>query len=314
MKALSSLMVLFSIVCFAPAGYAQQPAIPAPAPAASAASAQTAGTSPLQKSIEAYLRHLYAFGPEVEVHIGAPKDTEIPGLQEIGISVKIADNTETAKFFVSKDGKYLLRGDLSDLTKDPLAETRARLDTSDSPSLGDPKAAITLVEFSDFECPVCRNLHDGLRGILPNYPAVRIVFKDFPLEQIHPWARTAAIAGRCAYQQDAKAFWKMYDLIYDGQELISAANAWGKMVDFAAQAGLNGESFKSCMAGPEAAAAIEASRANGLKLEVGSTPTIFVNGRRIVGADSRLIEQYINYELAQLAGAKPTGTKGSGKQ
>jgi len=268
----------------------------------------------LQKSIEAYLRHLYAFGSSVEVRVGVPKDTEIAGLQELNIEVKIEGNTENARFFVSKDGKYLLRGDLSDITKDPLAETRARLETNDSPSLGDPKAPITLVEFSDFECPVCRNLHDGLRGILPNYPAVRIVFKDFPLEQIHPWARTAAMAGRCAYQQDPKAFWKMYDLIYDGQELISAANAWGKMVDFAGQAGVNAEVFKTCMASPEAGAAIEASRANGMKLEVGSTPTIFVNGRRIVGADSRLIEQYINYELAQLAGSKSEETKGSSKK
>jgi len=55
--------------------------------------------------------------------------------------------------------------------------------------------------------------------MLPNYVGkVRLVFKDFPLEQLHPWARTAAIAGRCAYQQDPKAFWKMYDFIYDNQE------------------------------------------------------------------------------------------------
>src|SRR5262249_7542542 len=104
--------------------------------------------------------------------------------------------------------------------------------------------------------------------------------------------------------QDPKAFWRMYDLIYDGQELISPANAWSKMVDFAAQAGLNGETFKSCMAGPEATAAIEASRANGAAVDVQSTPTVFVNGRRMVGADARTLEQYLNYELAQLAGVK----------
>ncbi len=311
MRALRSLAVLLSVgcvmTCFGPAAYSQQPAT-SPSPAAG--SAPAAAQSPLQKGIEAYLRNLYAFGSDTDVRVGVPKDTEVPGLQEVAIEVRIAGNTEMAKFYVSKDGKYLLRGDMSDLTKDPLAETRARLETKDAPSLGDPKAPITLVEFSDFECPVCRNLHDALRGILPNYPAVKIVFKDFPIEQIHPWARTAAIAGRCGYQQDPKAFWKMYDLIYDGQELISAANAWTKMTDFAGQAGLNPEVFKACMASPEAAAAIEASRANGVKLDVGSTPTIFVNGRRIVGADSRLIEQYINYELAQLAG----NTKGSGKK
>ena len=297
MKAHLSLTALLLAACLCPAANAQQPAAAAPTAAAGA----KAPESPLQKTVEAYLRHLYAFGPDVDVRVGTPKDTEVAGLQEISIEVRIAGNTETAKFYVSKDGKYLLRGDLSDLTRDPLAETRADLDLKDAPVLGDPKAPITLVEFSDFECPVCRNLHDALRGILPNYPAVKVVFKDFPIEQIHPWARTAALAGRCAYRQDPRAFWKMYDLIYDGQELISAANAWGKMVDFASQAGLDSDKFKACMAAPEAAAAIDASRANGLKVDVGSTPTIFVNGRRIVGADARLIEQYINYELAQLA-------------
>jgi protein-disulfide isomerase len=128
---------------------------------------------------------------------------------------------------------------------------------------------------------------------------VRVVFKDFPLDQIHPWARTAALAGRCAYQQTPAAFWKMYDLIYDGQDLISAENAWGKMTDFAGRSGLNPDTFKGCMASPEAGAAIDASRANGMQLEVGSTPTIFVNGRRIVGADPHALEQYIRYELDQ---------------
>src|SRR5438552_13880822 len=99
---------------------------------------------------------------------------------------------------------------------------------TDAPTLGNPNATVTLVEYSDFECPVCRNLHDALRGLLPNYDGkVRVVFKDFPIEQLHPWARTAAIAGRCAYQQNPMAFWKMYDFIYDNQEIISAANAMG---------------------------------------------------------------------------------------
>jgi len=169
--------------------------------------------------------------------------------------------------------------------------------------LGDAKAPVTLVEFSDFECPVCRSLHDVLRGMLPNYPQVRVVFKDFPLE-MHPWARTAALAGRCAYEQDPAAFWKVYDAIYDQQEVISASNAWSKMMDFATQAGLNSDGFKACMASAEAGAAVDASRANGQQLEVNSTPTVFVNGRRLIGADAHALEQYIQYELAQQKSSK----------
>jgi protein-disulfide isomerase len=275
-----------------PTARAQQPAATTAAPAAS-------GQLPIQKTVEAYLRNLYAFGSDTIVKVAVPKDIGVEGLQEVDIAVKVGENEQTGKVYVTKDGKYMFRGELSDLAKDPLAEARAQLQTKDSPSLGPPNASVTLVEFSDFECPVCRRLHDALRGLLPNYPQVRVVFKDFPLEQIHPWARTAALSGRCAYQQSPAAFWKMYDLIYDGQELISAENAYGKMTDFAAQAGLNADAFKACMASPEAGAAVDASRANGIQLEVGSTPTIFVNGRRVVGADPQTLEQYIKYELDQ---------------
>jgi protein-disulfide isomerase len=277
-------------------GEAQSSAAKQPAPS-------TAPTE-LQKSVEAYLRHLYAIGPNVQLTVSVPKDSEVPGLLETMVDVKDGDNSQSAKFYVSKDGKYLVRGDVSDLSKDPLAETRARIQMKDAPSLGDPKAPVTLVEFSDFECPVCRSLHDVLRGMLPNYPQVRVVFKDFPLEQLHPWARTAALAGRCAYQQDPKAFWKVYDAIYDQQEVISASNAWSKMTDFAAAAGLNPDAFKACMASPEAGAAVDASRTNGQELEVNSTPTVFVNGRRLVGADPHALEQYIQYEIAHEKSAK----------
>lgn len=254
----------------------------------------------MQKNIEAYLRHLYAFGPDVTLVVGTPKPSGIEGLLETSINLTIGENKQTVVFYVSKDGKYLVRGDMSDMAVDPLAGTRAKIDTKDAPTTGDPKAPVTLVEYSDFECPVCRSLHDTLRNTLPNYGnKVRVVFKDFPLEQIHPWARTAALGGRCAYSQDPKAFWKMYDLIYDNQEIISAENAWTKMLDYAAQIGLDTDKFKACMASPEAGAAVNASHDNGMKLEVGSTPTVFVNGRRMVGADPRLLEQYINYELAQ---------------
>jgi protein-disulfide isomerase len=288
------------------AARAQQPRLTATSTPADGASAP----SQEQKNIEAYLRNLYAFGPDVKVSVGPLKPSPVEGMMETDIDVTIGENKQNATFYVSKDGKYLFRGDVSDMTKDPLAANLAQIRMADAPVLGDAKAPVTIVEYSDFECPVCRSLHDTLRGILPNFAGkIRVVFKDFPLEQIHPWARTAAIAGRCAYQQKPEAFWKMYDLIYDNQEIISAENAWGKMVDYASQSGLNTDALKACMASPEAAAAVNASHANGETLEITSTPTVFVNGRRMVGADSHLLEQYINYELAKRNPSKSEETK-----
>jgi protein-disulfide isomerase len=268
----------------------------------SAGSAQTpapvAAQSDLQKKIEKYLRHIYAFGPEVKLIVPEPKDSEITGLLVTNVELTSGENHDTAKMYISKDGRFLFRGDVADMSKDPMAETRNKLDLKDAPSTGNPAGTVTVVEFADFECPVCKNLHEQLRTLLPNYPQVKFYFKDFPIEQIHPWAKTAALAGRCAYNQKPTAFWKVYDGFYDGQDLISAANAWDKAVDFAGQAGLDQPAFKSCLASPDAAAAVNASVANAKALEVTSTPTIFVNGRRVVGADSGTIERYIQYELA----------------
>lgn len=272
------------------------------------AQAQGDTTADIQKKVEAYLRELYAFGPDVKLVMTAPKPTAVPGLLETTVDLTMGESHDSAKMYVSKDGRYLFRGDMADLTKDPLAETRGKIDLKDAPSTGNPNAPVTIVEFADFECPICRQLHDALRTLLPSYPQARLVFKDYPIEQIHPWARTAALAGRCAYRQDPKAFWKVYDSLYDNQDVISAENAWSKVVDYAGDAGLDAAAFKACMASPEAARAIDASLANGKQLEVNSTPTLFVNGRRVVGADSKTIEQYIQYDLAQSNAKKQAAT------
>ena len=266
--------------------------------------AQTPTQAELKHKVELYLRNMFAFGPDIKLAVGDFKETGVPGLLEVDIAVTIGENKENAKMWASKDGKFLLRGELLDMGKDIFAENRAKLDLKEAPSNGRPGAIITVVEFADFQCPVCKQLHDAMRGILPKYPQVQFVFKDFPLEQVHPWARTGAMAGRCAYRQDPAGFWKMYDNLYDNQDLISAENAWTKMADFAGRAGLNVETFKACMISPEATAAVDASIANGKLLDVSSTPTLFVNGRRIVGADPQQLEQFLQYESQQITAKK----------
>jgi protein-disulfide isomerase len=282
---------LFAFLALAAAisSYAQQPA-----PAANS-----------KKAVEAFLRNYYALGSDITITVGPPKPVGNSGLSEVSIDVKSPDGSDTVKMFLTADGRYLIRGDLNDLTVDPLAENIAKFDLKGVPVLGDPKAPITIVEYGDFECPVCRNFHDAVRGLLPKYPQAKLFFKDFPIEQIHPWARTAALGGRCAYQQDPKAFWKMYDLIYDNQDLVSAANAYDKMIDFAGRAGLNTDTFKSCLSGPQATAEVDASIENGKLLNVRSTPTVFVNGRPLTGADPHALQQYLDFEAAKLKRPKP---------
>jgi protein-disulfide isomerase len=289
-KTILKLFLLASLAFAATLVSAQQPAASSP--------------SQSQKSIEAFLRNYYALGPDITITVGAPKPVGSSGLSEVSVDVKSPEGSDTVKMYLTADGRYLIRGEVNDLNADPLAENISKFDLKGAPVFGNPKAPITIVEYGDFECPVCRNFHDAIRGMLPNYPQVKLIFKDFPIDSIHPWARTAALAGRCAYQQDPKAFWKMYDLIYDNQDLISAANAYEKMLEFAARAGLNADTLKSCLSGPQAAAEVDASIENGKLLQVRSTPTLFVNGRPLTGADPHALQQYLDYETAKLASTK----------
>jgi protein-disulfide isomerase len=267
-----------------PTPSAQIPTTPAPIPGS------------LEDKVEKYLRNMYAWGPQYEIKLGATKPTPIPNLLEIAVTVGFQGQSDTAVVYVTKDGKFIFRGELSDMTVDPLAETRSKLHPGNSPSMGPTDAKITLIEFADFECPSCRQLDRILRDLLPQHPEIRLVYKDFPLTTIHPWAMTAALAGQCAAKQTPASFWKIHDIIFDAQDLITSSNVWEKMLDFANQIGLNGETFRACMSNPDTADQVNKTTKEGHELNVTATPTIFVNGRRVVGPDEPLLKQSIEFE------------------
>lgn len=271
----------------------------APAFAQSAATPAPAGDqAELLKHAEAFVRDLFAWGPEYKVTLGPLAPSSSPDFYLAPIHVTINGQTDTGSVYISKDGKTFLRGDLFDMAANPFADNLAKLHIADNPSEGPADAKVTVVEFSDFECPHCREFSRILREVAPQYPQVRFVFKDFPLTQIHPWAETTAIAARCAYVQQPNSFWTFQAQIFDTQDLISAENVWEKVVAFAAQDNLDADAFKTCMSSPEAKAAVEANHREGETLSVNSTPTVFVNGRPIFGGDKATLVQYINYELS----------------
>ena len=262
------------------------------------ASSPTNKEETLEQRVEHYLRNYYAWGPSYELKVGPPKSTPVPELLEIPVTVSVSGQSDTASVYVTKDAKFMFRGELADMSVDPFEETRAKLQIGNSPSTGPADAKVTLVEFADFQCPSCRELDRILRDVLPSHPEVRLVYKDFPLTQIHPWAMSAAIAGQCANQQSTQAFWKLHDAIFDAQQVIAPSNVWDKINELAGQAGLNLEAFRACEASADTAHAVEETIEQGQALSVTSTPTLFVNGRRLVGADRTLLNHLIQFVLS----------------
>ncbi len=257
-----------------------------------------ANQAQLLKSTEAFVRQLFAWGPNIEVTLGPFRQSPAPDYYTVPIEISFNGQKESGEVYVSKDGKTLLRGEIYDMSADPFAANRAKIHLDGSPSRGPADAHVTLVEFADFECPHCRELWEALKAVEQKYPQVRVVYKDFPLTQIHPWANTAALGGRCTFEQSEQAFWKVHDAIFENQDLISPENVWDKLIGFATASGLNAEAFKACISAPDTQKAIDESHAEGVALGVSSTPTVYINGRPLVGGDITTLSQYIDFELA----------------
>lgn len=267
-------------------------------PRASGSDQTTVAQAQLLKDAEAFARRLFAWGPDVKVQLGPLKQSDAADFYDVPVEVTLEGHKETGDLYVSKDGKTMLRGDIYNMSADPFAANRSKIHVDGSPSRGPADAKVTLVEFADFECPHCQELYEALRAVETQFPQVRVVYKNFPLTEIHPWAETAAIGARCAYEQSPDAFWKVHDAIFDNQDVLSAENVWDKLTGFATQAGLNADTFKACMSSQEAQKAVDAEHAQGVALGVNSTPTLYINGRPMVGGDTQTLEQYVTYELA----------------
>ena len=159
---------------------------------------------------------------------------------------------------------------------------------------GDPKAPVTIVEFSDFQCPYCKNTQATLKNILTKYDGrVKLAYMDFPLREVHPQAQTAAEAARCAGEQGK--FWEFHDALFADQSKLKEA-------DLAAHARtllLDEKSFTACLASGKYKPKVEADQQEGTKAGVAGTPGFFINGVFLSGAQPQAeFEKIIDNELA----------------
>jgi len=155
---------------------------------------------------------------------------------------------------------------------------RLRFDLDNAPSLGKSGAPVTLVEFSDFQCPFCSRVVPTMEQVRAKYgDKVRIVFRQYPLP-FHQKAQKAAEASLCA--SDQGKFWEMHDAMFANQQALAVEQLKAK----AAELGLKAEEFNSCIDSGKHAAAIQADMKEGSAAGVSGTPALFVNGRFINGA------------------------------
>jgi protein-disulfide isomerase len=282
---------------------------------AQTAQAPQAKPSALDKAqLEAYIRHLFVWPLPIQITVADPAPGPMDGFYTVKVKGSQGEASQEEMFYVSKDGQKILRGAIYDIKTNPFKEQLDLLKTQYQPAEGTAGAPVVIVEFSDFECPYCRQeakiLHDNL---LQTYPKdVRLYYLDFPLETLHPWAKSASIAGRCIFHQNAGAFWKYNDWIFEHQDEITPETLKAKVLDFAQttakDTGLDADQLGKCIDLRATEEEVNQTKAEGVALEVNATPTIFVNGRRMPGTVAwEDLKRIIDFEIGYQATAKNAG-------
>lgn len=250
--------------------------------------------------LEFFLRHLYVMNSDISVEITDYKPSSVEGLMEVTLKATQGKRTQQRSYFVSKDGKSIIEGRSYDITENPFHKNLEKISNLGRPAFGKEGAPVVIAVFSDFQCPYCAKEAKVLRTqVAQNYPGnVRVYYHDYPLKK-HEWAYEAAIAGQCIQQLAPEAFWKYHDWIFENQRSITEQNLDDKVGEFASTNGLDTMKLSPCIARQETKPGVDESIRLGRDLGIRSTPTMYVNGRRLTGnVQWAQIKQVMDYEIA----------------
>ena len=232
-----------------------------------------------------YLHERFPLSPTAKMTVGPLRPSAFPGFYQTTVTVDDGKQTGTQDFYVSKDGHYLIQGNVYTLGADPRREAERQISTQGKPSAGPASAPVTIVEFADLQCPTCAKMHQFLESqLLPKYgEKVRVVFKEYPMVQIHDWALTAALANECVYVLKPEAFVPYRTKVFENQTNITATSAQAQLERYAEQAGVDPAKLRACIESKQTMGEIESDFKEAQAVGVTSTPTFFINGKMLVG-------------------------------
>ena len=236
---------------------------------------------PSKEEVDAYMKRSFGYDPGVNWQVLDIKASQVPGIAEIVVQV---NKGEPYHLFYSAAAQIAFVGQTIPFGPNPYAGARAKLQGAFGPSKGGPNPPIQIVEFSDLECPHCKAAQPIVEKLVGDFPQVRFVFQQFPLPaSLHPWAMKAALYADCAGQMNKDAFWKYVDSVFENQGGIALPTADDKLKELATAAGYDAQKISACAMSPEAEARVKKSMDLGQSLNVSQTPTVFINGRAVLG-------------------------------
>jgi len=254
------------------------------------------------------LKRMFGWNQQLTWKVAEIKPSEDPSMSEIVIVFNTPQGQQLSHLYVTPDQKYAMSGDLIPFGADPFAPARAELKAVDGPAHGPKDAAVTIVEFGDLQCPACKAAQPTVTKLMEDEPKARLVFQNFPLEHLHKWAMLGAKYIDCIGRQNNEAVWKFIPTVYEHQSEITEQNADQMLKGYAKDSGADPGAVAACIPKPETEKHVRDSIALGEKLGVSSTPTFFIDGRKIVGLGSNtpydIVKQMVEYAASNAA--KPT--------
>ena len=233
-----------------------------------------------------FVRKRYEIPATSKITMTDLRETIFPDFFQTTITVDDGKQKHSLPFFVSRNMRYMVQGAISNLGGDSRETVLRLISLRNQPSQGPANAPVTLVEYSDLQCPVCARMHQELETqIVPKYGnKLRVVFKEFPLVTIHDWAMTGAIAAQCAYQIDPSRYVAFRSKVYENQPTITADQARDLLLHYGAEAGIDDNKLAACIDSKASLPRVEANMNEGEALGIAQTPTSYVNGRIVIGA------------------------------
>ena len=267
-----------------------------------AAQEKDSANLPSEETVNSFLQQTFGYDSTVTWKITAIKPSIAAGLAEVDVVLSNSQGQSATTLYVTPDGKHALTGDILPFGAKPYQPAKeALLKGVNGPSRGPDKAPVTIVEFSDLQCPHCKDAQPILDKLLTEEPNARFVFQNFPLPS-HNWAAKAADYADCIGRSSKDAFWKFVQGTFDAQSSITEANADEKLTAIADTAGVKGAEMATCAAKADTKTRVEQSVALGQSVGVTGTPTVFVNGRRIgnvVGLPPEVLKGLVEFAAKQ---------------
>ncbi len=247
----------------------------------------------ISRSVELTLRSKLSVPPDYSIHVGPRTSSDTPGFDTLTVSFDLPGHPEHSQkldFLISTDNKTLERVARWDISKDPANLVPA----GDRPVRGNPNAKVVLVNFDDLECPYCAKLHSELfPDTLDHYKGlVKIVYRDMPIEDLHPWAMHAAVNANCLASQSGSSYWSFVDYVHThGEDITGPDRDLKKSTALLDKLALE-QSEKDKLDSVKLSACIAKQDESGVHtemklsdtLDIESTPTLYVNGEKVEGA------------------------------